>query len=87
MHSERYARTLHRRQTTRTSMVVAGHGLGWMPESCVEREIAEKRLVVAGDSQWRSPLEIRLYRAADCSNEFIDRLWAFLLTSHAGTSN
>lgn len=69
------------------AMVVAGHGLGWMPGSCVEREIAEKRLVIAGDSQWRSPLEIRLYRAADCRNEFIDRLWAFLMANHAGPSN
>lgn len=61
------------------AMVVAGHGMGWLPESCVEREMAERKLVAAGDAQWRSALEIRLYRSAQSSSEVVDKLWAFLL--------
>ena len=45
-------------------MVVAGHGIGWLPESCVAKELAEGTLVCAGSGDWITRLEIRLYRSA-----------------------
>ena len=33
-------------------MVVAGHGIGWLPESCVAKELAEGTLVCAGSGDW-----------------------------------
>ncbi len=61
------------------AMVMEGHGLGWLPESCVAKEIAEKRLVVAGAVKWSCPLEVRLYRSLECTNPLADRIWSFFL--------
>jgi DNA-binding transcriptional LysR family regulator len=60
------------------AMIVEGHGLGWVPESCVGREIAEGRLVTAGPAKWSCTLEVRLHRAADNSNPMVDKIWALL---------
>lgn len=60
------------------AMVVEGHGLGWLPESCAGREITEGRLVSAGPAQWSCTLEVRLHRAADNSNPMVDKIWGLL---------
>jgi|SRR5450830_61681 len=65
------------------AMIIGGHGLGWLPESCVERELAEGKLLPAGSAEWSSILEVRLYRAVDNGNATVDKLWASLL----GTSS
>ena len=61
------------------AMITEGHGLGWLPESCVAKEMAEKRLVVAGSAQWSCPLEVRLYRWLKCTNPSADRIWSFFM--------
>ena len=61
-------------------MIIEGHGLGWLPESCVGRETAEKRLVAAGPERWSCPMEVRLYRSAENNNPVVEKIWAFLLT-------
>ena len=62
-------------------MIIAGHGLGWLPESCVEREMADGRLVAAGPARWNCPLEVRLYRCAESSNPMVDKIWTLLLAA------
>jgi DNA-binding transcriptional LysR family regulator len=59
-------------------MLLAGHGLGWLPESCVHRELAEGRLAAAGGSGWGTQLEVRLYRSMEHTRPLLDRLWAHL---------
>jgi LysR family transcriptional regulator, hypochlorite-specific transcription factor HypT len=61
------------------AMVVEGHGLGWLPESCVGREIADRRLVCAGSAAWSTQLEVRIYRAADNDKPAVEKFWSFLL--------
>ena len=60
------------------AMVLAGHGLGWLPQSSAVREVKEGRLVAAGAAKWCCELEVRLYRATDRSNEMVERIWAQL---------
>lgn len=60
-------------------MALAGHGLGWLPDSCVEQELEKGRLAPASDAQWATRLEIRLYRSWENRNPVVDRLWSFLL--------
>jgi DNA-binding transcriptional LysR family regulator len=60
------------------AMVLAGHGLGWLPHGTVAREVNEKRLVSAGPAKWSCPLEVRLYRLAERGNELVERIWAHL---------
>ena len=60
-------------------MIVEGHGLGWLPESSVEREMTEGRLVAAGPERWNCPMEVRLYRAAESNSLLVEKIWSFLL--------
>lgn len=57
------------------AMIVEGHGLGWLPESCIGKELAEKRLTIAGPEQWTCTLEVRLYRSLENANPTVDRIW------------
>lgn len=60
-------------------MVMAGHGLGWLPERCVARELQEKKIAVAGPDKWSTPLEIRVYRSSENRRPIVDKLWNNLL--------
>ena len=60
------------------TMALAGHGLAWLPESCIARELAEGKLVRAGSDQWSMRLEIRLFRALDNSKPSLQALWRSL---------
>jgi DNA-binding transcriptional LysR family regulator len=59
------------------AMVVEGHGLGWLPESCIGKELGEKRLVIAGREKWSCTLEVRLYRSQENANPMVDRIWNY----------
>lgn len=60
------------------TMALSGHGLAWLPESCIARELAEGKLVRAGGEQWTLDLEIRLFRAIDRHKPMLDELWQHL---------
>lgn len=47
------------------NMALSGHGVAWLPETSISRELAEGRLVRAGGEQWMLRLEIRLFQAAN----------------------
>ncbi|MFC6144850.1 LysR substrate-binding domain-containing protein [Paraburkholderia silvatlantica] len=59
-------------------MVVAGHGIGWLPESCITKELSEGNLARAGSNVWATELEIRLYRPLKERGQAAERLWAFI---------
>lgn len=63
------------------AMVLAGHGLGWLPQNCAAREVSEGRLVSAGAARWSCELEVRLYRRADRANDMVERIWQQLTGS------
>jgi DNA-binding transcriptional LysR family regulator len=60
------------------AMVVGGHGLGWLPESSVLKELADGSVVLAGQEPWFGSLEVRVYRSASNSNRLIDYIWSLL---------
>lgn len=60
------------------AMLVAGHGVGWLPESCVADEVQTGKLAVAGTDEWVTELEIRLYRAMPSAKPLVDELWSWL---------
>jgi DNA-binding transcriptional LysR family regulator len=65
------------------AMIMEGHGLGWLPESCVHKELADKALVVAGAPSWTCPLEVRLYRTTENANPLVERIWQFFRSGDA----
>lgn len=61
------------------AMIVQGHGLGWLPESCVADELASGKIAPAGSAVWNTDLEIRIYRAVDNRRPIMDRLWSSIV--------
>ena len=60
------------------AMILAGHGVGWLPQSSAGREAAEGRLVTPGPARWTCNLEVRLYRLGDRNNERVEHIWSLL---------
>ncbi|PWQ99722.1 LysR family transcriptional regulator [Leucothrix arctica] len=60
------------------AMIQEGFGLGWVPERLVQKDLANKRLKIAGDAHWHIPLEIRLYRNKQCQNPNLETFWQLL---------
>jgi DNA-binding transcriptional LysR family regulator len=65
------------------TMALSGHGLAWLPESCIARDLAEGRLVRAGSELWTMRLEIRLFRAIDRRKPLLDDIWDKLRQRYA----
>lgn len=67
------------------AMMLDGRGLGWLPRSSVEAELAAGLLVSAVPPEagpreaWNAPLELRVYRAADNRKAVLCDLWSSLL--------
>jgi DNA-binding transcriptional LysR family regulator len=66
------------------AMVVAGHGLGWLPESCVTDELRDGKLVSAGPVAWATNLEVRLHRSASNAKPVVAELWSFICRETSG---
>ncbi|MBN3832535.1 LysR substrate-binding domain-containing protein [Burkholderia sp. Ac-20344] len=60
-------------------MVVAGHGIGWLPESCMTKELTDGSLVSAGGLSWGTELEVRLYRSSRKVGVAAEALWSHLV--------
>jgi LysR family transcriptional regulator, hypochlorite-specific transcription factor HypT len=62
-------------------MALEGHGLAFLPNSLVSREVKAKQLVLV-DSRFQEQVEIRVYRAkteyVSTHKPIIDRLWKIL---------
>lgn len=65
-------------------MALEGHGIVFLPESAVTRELRQKQLARAdgGQSSWEVEMEIRLYRerpsAQRPAKPLVGRLWDYL---------
>jgi LysR family transcriptional regulator, hypochlorite-specific transcription factor HypT len=57
------------------AMVLAGHGIGWLPVGCVQAEVSQGRMLAIGSPDMRVGLEVRMYRAAVPQTTVLDRLW------------
>lgn len=61
------------------AMVLAGHGVAFLPESAVHKDLADKRLACAG-AAYTQTMEIRLYRehAPKSPKPVVEALWRYL---------
>lgn len=66
-------------------MALEGHGIVFLPESAVTRELKQKQLARAdgGQSEWELDMEIRLYRERPSAQRpgkpIVSRLWEYLV--------
>ena len=56
-------------------MALEGHGIAFLPQSAVARELRQKQLCPAGGPEWAVEMEIRLYRERGVATPFVERLW------------
>lgn len=72
-------------------MALEGHGVVFLPESAVTREVKQKQLARAdsGQSEWEVNMEIRLYRERPSAQRpgkpIVARLWDYLLQRDQAT--
>ena len=68
-------------------MALEGHGVAWLPDSAVVRELRAKKLALAIEpaqaEKWRGEMEVRLYRDRDRRRPIVDRMWKHLEAGHA----
>lgn len=62
------------------AMLLAGHGLAFLPASAVSRELARGEVVSAGGPEWSLDMEVRLYRDRANRRPELNRLWNHLAT-------
>jgi LysR family transcriptional regulator, hypochlorite-specific transcription factor HypT len=69
-------------------MALEGHGVVFLPESAVTRELRSRQLARAdgGEPNWELEMEIRLYRERPSAQRpgkpIVARLWAYLVQQH-----
>ncbi|WP_447774494.1 LysR substrate-binding domain-containing protein [Variovorax boronicumulans] len=66
--------TAHLASVLRT-MVLDGRGIAWLPQTLVEDDIDQGRLVAAASNEWEVPLEIRLYRDSELLGKAANAFW------------
>lgn len=60
------------------AMLLAGHGLAFLPASAVAREVERGEVVAAGGPEWSLEMEVRLYRDRANTRPELMRLWQHL---------
>ena len=59
-------------------MLLAGHGLAFLPSSAVSREVERGEVVCAGGPEWSLEMEVRIYRDRANAKPELARLWQHL---------
>lgn len=67
--------TAHLASVLRT-MALDGRGLAWLPQTLVQDDISQGRLVMAADADWNISLEIRLYRQRSRVGKRAEEFWS-----------
>lgn len=65
------------------AMLLAGHGLAFLPTSAVARELERGEVVSGGGATWSLQMEVRLYRDRANMRPGLLRLWQHLITAGA----
>jgi DNA-binding transcriptional LysR family regulator len=68
-------------------MALEGHGVAWLPDSAVVRELRDRQLALAvrpsAAAAWRGEMAIRLYRDAGHTRPVVMALWSYLANREA----
>lgn len=67
--------TAHLASVLRT-MALDGRGIAWLPQTLVEEDIGQGRLVAAAGQEWNVPLEVRLYRDFELLGKAANAFWS-----------
>ncbi|MDB5804848.1 MAG: LysR family transcriptional regulator [Betaproteobacteria bacterium] len=62
-------------------MALEGHGVAFLPQSAVTRELKQKQLSLASGAEWIVEMDVRIYRERQGGTPFLDRLWRHIEAS------
>ncbi|MET3912532.1 DNA-binding transcriptional LysR family regulator [Bradyrhizobium sp. S3.3.6] len=68
------------------TMVQAGRGMAWLPESLIVDQLASGALVKAGGQEWEIPIEIRVFRPRSRLTPAAEAFWTHV-QEHPPTSS
>jgi DNA-binding transcriptional LysR family regulator len=68
-------------------MATEGHGIAWLPESAVAREVRGRQLALAGGELWHGEMEVRLYCERNTTKPLLNQLWRYLEAQQPVTAN
>jgi DNA-binding transcriptional LysR family regulator len=63
---------------TLSAMAREGRGAAWLPQTLVEEDLKQGKLVKAGAAAIDIEIDIRLFRSPECRNRAADTLWELL---------
>jgi LysR family transcriptional regulator, hypochlorite-specific transcription factor HypT len=69
------------------AMVLEGHGVGWLPETLIRRELETGRLVRAGGQEWEIEFEVRAFRPLTRLPKAAERLWNLIIQDMPSVTN
>lgn len=61
--------------TVLKSLAITGRGIAWLPRSLVSDELADGRLMRAGDPAWDVEIEVRLLRPRSRQSRAVEAFW------------
>jgi DNA-binding transcriptional LysR family regulator len=64
------------------NMVLEGHGVAFLPDSTVARELASGQIALAADDRWTVGMEIRLYRDLKRARPALNTFWSYLAENY-----
>jgi DNA-binding transcriptional LysR family regulator len=64
-------------------MAIAGHGIAWLPQICVQKSINQGQLVQIGGQQMALEMEIRIFRRAGAKNRDVEAFWNQLVDNQS----
>jgi DNA-binding transcriptional LysR family regulator len=59
-------------------MAIAGQGIAWLPQICVQKSISQNELVQIGGQQMSLEIEIRIFRRAGAKDRDAEAFWKYL---------
>ena len=68
------------------TMVQAGRGMAWLPQSLIADQLASGELVRAGGEAWEIPIEIRVFRPRSRLTQAAEAFWSHV-EAHPPASN
>ena len=70
--------TAHLASVLRT-MALDGRGIAWLPQTLVEDDIRQQRMVAVAIDDWTIPLDIKLYRDSELLGKAADAFWSIAI--------
>lgn len=68
---------------TLKALAISGLGVTWIPHCNIMLELEQSQLVVCGNEDWQSELDVVIYRDNKPKNDYLKKIWKHLQNLHS----